>query len=778
MAKKGWAKKIGSKWYLFVLLAIVIMAFMIRAAPARHGELQALDPFYLYRISEAVLNNGFQLPEVDTLRNFPHGDTQFDLLVMHFLPPIMYVMLLPIIQMPFFEFALLYPALMGALAVLFMFFLGKELFEDNKAGLFAAFFLATVQAFITRTSAGFFEKEPTASPFMILSVLFFVKAFKEKDWRYGSLAGVFLGIMTLSWGGSQYIYMLFAAFALVVAILNFNNKGLVYAYVPAALIGIFLPFFIQPRIVSLLSTTTMLSFGVLGIIVLRNIVTKSKITKPEQTKFVTPAILVIGMVVFLIGSMISDFLYSILQGIINVATLQPTVTTTVAESVGGNWDVIVSQTSLGAAAGPLGPIMPLVNYFSLWTFAVIGLLVLLYALYRSRNMILLLPILWLLLGIFGVFFAIRLVYFMGPGVALLAAFLLTWLINKSNKIKFVDDVKKTWYAYTIVAALMLFLGIYYIFSNALVGIIFLIPAAVLFFYAYLINRSAKEKSIFKKIHNYVTGHKDRTMSIVAIPVIIIILFSISFNAVSANTYAQFLGPSINQYWYEAMDFLKNDTPQNTSVLSWWDFGYWFQARGNRATIVDGGGVGNISRFDVAEWFTSDTKNWTDWEPWLKEKLVVSYILMDYTLPGKYGAITKIASHETTVIGMIQFQQSGTFPQDNRTIYEFKAGPYAIWLPIDGGNGAVTGSPMFLIAQGNQYGSPSFVNDLCTANGLVHIGDREPAIGGCVAITSVGVYYVPEEAKNTIFTNLMFMDAAGLPLEKVFDNNLIKIYRVQ
>jgi asparagine N-glycosylation enzyme membrane subunit Stt3 len=59
MDSKSLAKtaKIFTKkyWYLLVLLAIVLMAFWVRSFPARFSELQALDPMYMYRISEYVL---------------------------------------------------------------------------------------------------------------------------------------------------------------------------------------------------------------------------------------------------------------------------------------------------------------------------------------------------------------------------------------------------------------------------------------------------------------------------------------------------------------------------------------------------------------------------------------------------------------------------------------------------------------------------------------------------------------------------------------------------
>lgn len=780
-------------WYLIALIIIVVMAFTIRAAPARHGELQALDPFYLYRVSELVLTNNFQLPEVDLLRNHPYGDTNFDLLVMHFLPPIMYVTLNPIMQISFFDFALLYPAIMGALSVFVFYFVAKEIFNDRKAGLFAAFFLATVQAFITRTSAGFFEKEPTASVFLFMSVLFFVKAFKGVDWRYGIIAGLMLAITTLSWGGSQYLYLLFSIFALIVSVLNHNTRAVIYAFIPTVLIGMFLSYLIQPYFTVVFTTTGYLTMGVVGIIVLRALIEKFKVVKPGQMKFVTPAIIVIGLVVFLMGTMFSDFLYNLLQSFIYRLTLQDPRLTTVAESVGGDWNVIVSQSSLGAAMGVLSPIASVVGLFSLWTFSVLGLLVIIYKFAMKRDMIYLLPIVWLILSIFGVFFAIRLIYFIGPTVALLAGFLLAWLINKAYEIRILDNVKRTWQTYFVIGLIFAGLAGLYVLSNIYITATFAATAISLFIFGYLIMRYERERSILRRIYDALVPHKDKMPTITAIPVIIIVVFSLSFNAVNAYSYSQVLGPSINQYWYEAMDYMRYQTPENSSLLSWWDFGYWFQTRGGRPTIVDGGGVGNTSRYDVALWFTADVQNWTDYEPWLKEKLDVDYILMDYTLPGKYGAITKISSGATNIVSIMQFQQTGSFPRDNSTIIEFRSGQHGIWLPIQ--NGAVTSSPVFLIfGAGDQIVSNAYVNDLCTPQGIVRIEDREPSIPGCIAVSQMGVYYIgietvftpsgeivsssyEDKTKSTIFSTLMFMDGAGLPLEKVFDNTLIKIYKV-
>jgi hypothetical protein len=227
-----------------------------------------------------------------------------------------------------------------------------------------------------------------------------------------------------------------------------------------------------------------------------------------------------------------------------------------------------------------------------------------------------------------------------------------------------------------------------------------------------------------------------------------------------------------------MTFLSNQTAEDSGVLSWWDFGYWFQTRGNRPSIADGGHVGGLYPHtdpEVAGWFMDDPANWANYTDWF-ELRDVDYILMDYTLPGKYGAISKIGSGGKEIVGMLQFNQKGMEPMNNQTVYIFSADPYEIWLPLDS-NGNLAGTPMFLVSQNGQYLQRSYINEVCTKSGTVVAGNASPSIPGCVAVSDIGIFYIPPEASNTIFTVLMFQDGAGLPVEKVFDNRLIKIYKV-
>ena len=79
---------------------------------------------------------------------------------------------------------------------------------------------------------------------------------------------------------------------------------------------------------------------------------------------------------------------------------------------------------------------------------------------------------------------------------------------------------------------------------------------------------------------------------------IIFLFSFSIIPFQSNsTYAMLTAPPTiynggTQYithtndWLESLDWIKNNTPKNSIIASWWDYGYWIQTMGERTTLID------------------------------------------------------------------------------------------------------------------------------------------------------------------------------------------------
>jgi len=765
-------------WWVWLLAAIVIFGFWVRTGAMKYSDLPDIDTYYFLRLNEYVLSHNFQMPAVDIMRNWPHGERMFDLPVNFFLPSAMYVALNPLLNMSFYRFAFVQPVILAAIGIILMFFLAKELFDDRKKALLAAFFFATIPAAITRLSSGEIEKEANSVVFMLLTMIFFFKAYKSENWKwkglgYGILSGVFMGVTGITWGGVQIIYITISLFALIMLLIN-RPQRLWYSFIPMAMIGMLLQLAITPYFTPLTNYNFLLADAVVLFIVIREAVVRFKLVKAESMKFLVPGLLVLSFIGMLIASMFSDYINRMLSSLVSMITLYQPGLTTVAESIPGDWGAVVSQSGLGFA-GMLPQLAPVNILFSAWLLMLLGAVIMAYKFVRYREYILLLPVVFLGLSIFGTFYALRLAYFIGFSAALSAGYFVGWFIQRAYKVKTSGSLGRTSLVYLIAAG---FCGMVFILtlSNLLFALSMLAIAICLAIPGYAMRVESQESWI-RKFWSKIKGVEEVHLDMIMIPVILFVVLLTVVNMANAYSYGNQLGPSINPYINDAMKFLREQTPQNTSVLSWWDFGYWFQYVGQRATIVDGGGAGITSRYDVAKWFTDDTKNWSSWTNWLNNKLDVGYILMDYTLPGKYGAITKIASHETTVVGILQFDQVGTTPQGNTTIYEFGAGPYRIWLPI-GQTGNIAGTPIFLVTDGTRYSNKAYINDLCTEKGIASVGNESQSIGGCIAMTQYGLFYIPAEAEHTIFTSLMFMDGYGLTdegLNKVFDNGLIHIY---
>ena len=734
-------------WFVIALILIVVMGFWIRSLPAKYDELQAIDPFYIYRISEFVVENNFQMPANDYFRHYPFGvPPSGQTPLPFFLPAYMFAIIGPLSGLDFFHFALLYPAIMGALASLVMFFIGRELF-DNKTGVLAAFFLATVPAFITRTSAGFFDKEATAGLIMLLVFFFFIRAYKKDSWKSGILGGISMFLLIQTWaGGMQYISMLMPLLLMVILLLNKDVWRISKAYIPllaGTLLSLVMPY--HPAVISLSVYGTIPIFSVF--LFIRLGVEKFKLIKEKYLNYVIPAILVVGFVGVLFASMFADVGISYLNEMIHILTLQRNVIfSTVAEANPGDWNVIVGVTKAihGARAVPL--LSGLVDLLSITTFMILGivtgaafLFLNFYNVYIKKsetriNFMLMLMLMWVISSIWAVFGFIRLLFLLGPAVSIVAAYFI------KNVIDFASNIGPM-----------------------------------------------KKEGMMEKISDAV--HRvpswKRKINYVSVPLAIFIALVVAMNFANAYTYGNGLGPSFHQGWGQAMDYLATQTPEDSNIISWWDFGYWFQTKGKRPTLTDGGWG---KRDEVAWWFTANTNNWTDFEPWLIDKYGIDYILMDYTLPGKYGAISKIAYLGNDVVGIPQFNPGQTYVQDGQTIYEYNSPPYySLWLPMNEDQTSLTGTPIFLEKRGDQILGKAYINNFCGENGITQISQvpQEPQMDGCITMAPAIVggqvqvvpFYIPPKAQNTIFANLMFMEGNGLPVEKVFDHMLIKIYKV-
>ena len=65
-------------------------------------------------------------------------------------------------------------------------------------------------------------------------------------------------------------------------------------------------------------------------------------------------------------------------------------------------------------------------------------------------------------------------------------------------------------------------------------------------------------------------------------------------------------------WLDSMEWIKNNTSKDAVVAAWWDYGYWIQTKGERASLADNSTIDSDTIKKIAEIFlNSPDKGWYD-----------------------------------------------------------------------------------------------------------------------------------------------------------------------
>ena len=110
-----------------------------------------------------------------------------------------------------------------------------------------------------------------------------------------------------------------------------------------------------------------------------------------------------------------------------------------------------------------------------------------------------------------------------------------------------------------------------------------------------------------------------------------------------NQAHNFVPSHYNQQWQKAMDWVRQNTSEDSVFAHWWDYGYWVQSIGNRATVLDGGNAITFWNYYMGRLvLTGDNQD--DALEFLYNHNA-NYLLIDSTDIGKYGAFSSIGSDE-------------------------------------------------------------------------------------------------------------------------------------
>jgi len=534
---KGLVKVEKSSHYVRYLLIIGILAlsfslsFVMRAQPLEYGfELNEFDPFFNYRATQFVVENGLPsyLEWNDDLSWHPYGRdiSTTSQVMLHVTAATLY----QIFGMgsSLYDFTILLPVVVGSLTAIIIFAIVRTI-GGTTAGLFASLFFAVSPIIIMRGSIGWFKSEPLGLFYGLLSIYLLLSAIKSDKWKVSVAkivgGGIFLALGLASWGGIQFFILPIGLFFLVLPFLRKDGKFII--------------------LVSVIFTCTFL----LATIAYEEIIVDEN-NRGAGILFLTSlhGLFLIGCTAFLVACVIIRRMLGKAQLRNGLALLGGTIIAGIAIASSG----IVSLPSFRY----LNAANPFLITTDMLTDSVSE---------HATSTI----------DISFYFFSILMV-FAGLGA---------WLLFQ-KKVNRSLQIKGEMAAFALIIG---FLGIY--FSSAFVRL------EVFGSISIIILSSIGISILISKILK--AGHKPTsTVTKISFLAIIVALLMVPMAYPEINWANNNKGLPITilnsgthfntstNDWSDAMQWLRENTPEDAVIASWWDYGYWISTLADRKTLAD------------------------------------------------------------------------------------------------------------------------------------------------------------------------------------------------
>ncbi len=653
-----------------------------------------LDPFLFLRWAKHIVEEG-SLFAFDTMRYVPLGfETRNELILTPYLIAWLHKIAIYFGSPSVTYSAILYPVVMFGLTVIAFFFMVREIFIPNLGkkragaiGLIAALFLSILPVFLPRTIAGIPEKESSAFLFLSLAFYFFLRSWRaEKNVRYlfALLAGITSAMLALVWGG--YIYVFFSIIPPLFLSFLFGTltKKRLYSctlwYFSAILL--MTPFTARyPLFRLFIGITTGSVFLILLIAAFHIFI----VIPHLQKYFITERFKKIPL------TFISVLLVMLSAAIVSVIAFGPGFITAQIQYIIYNLVIPTSSRLIQTVAenkpvyfvewaGSFGPVVEnLKNIPLLFWLTIIGSVYLffntIHAFSRKERMILTASyILFLIAIIFSRYKPDSVLN--GTSYESIALFLIGFIVFLGSIGYFYyrnyHDGKHEKFA-TIDIGILILLTFFFmtIFSvrNAVRLIMMLVPPVSILVAYFVIAFSTTMKNA-----------KDEFWKIVRFVLVAVVILSALFaaqlyyNEISTTSKYHVPSPYTNQ-WQKAMAWVRESTPQQSVFGHWWDYGYWLQSIGNRATVLDGGNFHSYWNHLMGRHALAGSSEQDALEYLYAHN--TTHFLIDSTDIGKYSAYSLIGSDQTydraSYIPPFHINERMTQETKNSTVYFYEGG---------------------------------------------------------------------------------------------------------
>ena len=529
------------------------VSFLVRSQAADYGwELNEFDPFFNYRATQYIVDNGINayFQWNDNLSWYPGGRdvSETSQVILHMTTAVTYWIFGG--GMELYDFTILFPVILGSLSAIVIFALVRVI-GGTTAGLFSALFFSVSLSLILRGTIGWFKSEPLGLFFGILATYFLLSGINSKNKKIAIVkliaAGITLPLSISAWGGSQFFIIPIGAFFLTLPFVRSDHKFIIWA----------IPLFTATTFLVSLNFERLSSnviFGLAGaaliiptIFMITCIFIQSKSNENKKTR----------------------------NGLLFLVSILILGTCALIINVDAKFLSIPSYRYLNAINPFLTTSVPLIDSVAEHASTTIQESFLFHSI---------------------------LMIFAGLGI---------WLILKKYQIKNSSFIKNDMISFSLIFGII---GIYV--SSAFVRL------EVFASLSLIILSSLGLSVLVKEILNNTESKKFKNLIVkfsFLAGIIILLIIPLSFpssNWVTAvKTPPTILNggtvyPVSTNDWLESMEWIKNNTPKDAVIASWWDYGYWISTLGERATIADNstlstGVIENLARM----FFSSPEDGW-------------------------------------------------------------------------------------------------------------------------------------------------------------------------
>ncbi len=697
----GFVKK-KADWTIYIFLALVVYLSVwirtrnlsgLRDVTTGGWTLGPdLDPFLFLRWAKYIVENG-SLFAVDTMRYVPFGfesSLEFPLLphsIAWFHNLASFFGSASIEQS-----AALYPVFMFALTVVAFFLMTRIAFsyvinkkQASIGAVVASLLFSIIPSFIPRTIAGIPEKESAAFFFFFMAFFFFLLSWKEekrnKQFIFAGLGGLFAGLMALTWGGYAYVQLIVSTAVMIMFLFGQINLRRTISYCIFLVVTFIIAFLFFERFsfsALINSLEGAITLFVVIILIMDSIVHR-RFSKyiPSFLKGSPRLVSIIygGIFTILVGTILFGPSFIARQiRTLYIQLIQPPASRliqTVAEN---------RQPFFAEWASQFGPVF--LKFPLLLLLGVIASAVILHVglkntpLMKRQKAILIGAWVAVVLAIIytrysptsifnGSNFLSVFLYFIGT-IFMIVAFM--YICKQFSRLR-IYNIYDT-IPFGVIFTLVFFI-ISLVSARASIRLVLMLVPIVSMLVAYLFIKS----SVY--VYKIISEKKAwGAVTLLCAIIIALTFFAAYVNYSNSKDLAQNYVPSAyNQQWQKAMSWVRDNTSSDAVFGHWWDYGYWVQSLGERATVLDGGNYLGYWNHMMGRYALTETNITKTFEFLYAHN--VTHFLIDSTDIGKYSAFSLIGSDPSydrrSWIPTFLRDNSQTTERKNSTVFVYSGG---------------------------------------------------------------------------------------------------------